>query len=298
MSSRLHSSNRPFLCVVALIFFTVAIGCTKDEGSSGNGGTGSGGGNGGGGGGANGNTTLDCGIVSDGDLSYPDLGDGETVQVVSVLSNNLVVIADRTSGQNRRLVKLQGLGNSPTDFKRQGAIDRIERKTAQGAVFFKAGDCEVTLDNGGIGTIGSLLTLNGESLTEDLIKNDFAPADANDACSGSLFGACLKDLESSVDQEIRGELKTSFLWKPVSDSDGNLAVLVYECNVRVFVNGTELRFAGSGNGRCSTMRGDRPGCAYGSNAVVKVIDADTELPYTHEGSTEITIPSGCQRFEF
>lgn len=283
----------PFLPCLLLAF---AVGCTKGGSDDSNGGTGGGGG--GGNGGASGNSALECGLVSGGDLVYPELSDGSLVQVVSVLSNNLVVIADKDTGQNRVLVKIQGVGNSRTDFKKRESIARIERLTSSGAVFFKAtDDCEVVLDNGARGTIGSLLTLQGRSIAEDLIKNDFAPADPNDACSGALVGSCYQDLEEAAEEEIQGELATSFLWKPVSDSDGNLVVLVYECNVRVTVNGVELRHAGSGNGRCSTMRGTRPGCTYGA-AVVKVFDADTGLAYTHNGSTEINIPNGCNRFEF
>ena len=67
--------------------------------------------------------------------------------------------------------------------------------------------------------------------------------------------------------------------------------------MRVFVNGQELEQAGAGNARCTTVRGDKPGCAYG-NATVEIFDAFTGLPYVFTGGkTKLTV-NGCQRFEF
>ena len=53
---------------------------------------------------------------------------------------------------------------------------------------------------------------------------------------------------------------------------------------------------GPGNGYGSLARFSQPGCAYGANVQVKVIDERTGAAYTFNGSDTITIPNGCNRY--
>jgi hypothetical protein len=247
---------------------------------------------------------TECGVVSDGRLINPDPDDGEFVQVVSAISVNLVVIANGSDGANRRVIKLQGVGESTTAFgDREGRSD-IANLTSNGAYFFKAtDDCEAVFSNGSRGAIGSLLTPNGRSVAEELIRKRYAPVDRNDACGGSLLGGCLAQIQSATPEGSAGEIAGGFLWKPISESDGNLVIQVFECDVQIEVRSSTFPGAvlspqnlGSGNARCSTFRFDRPGCAFGA-ATVRVLDRDTGLPYLFQGSSDIEIANGCQRFE-
>lgn len=86
----------------------------------------------------------------------------------------------------------------------------------------------------------------------------------------------------------------AFLWKPVSDSNGNLVVILPAkfnnlIDGPVTVNGTPGRFSSVANGNRSHWRFDKPGGAFGSNVVVK---------WTATGKTySVTVPNGGKRFE-
>lgn len=282
---RLASVRASIITSFALI--SLLNGCTKsssgNEGSSSSPGTTD-----------NKTATTACGVVFDGKLQNPiALSDGQKVTLLDVLSNNLVAVSP-DSGKTRIVVKLQGVESSTTTSKNSQAVEAIRSLLSNGGYFYKATkDC----NSGTSGTIGSLLTNGGTSVNEEVVKRGFAPADTNDACSGSLFGPCYQALDESTDEnQTSSNVGCGFLWKPVSDKDGNLAILVDECSVRVFVNGQELEQAGAGNARCTTVRGDKPGCAYG-NATIEIFDAFTGLPYVFNGGkTKLTV-NGCQRFE-
>ncbi len=82
-----------------------------------------------------------------------------------------------------------------------------------------------------------------------------------------------------------------FLWKPVSDSNGNLVVLLpsqYNGKVSsVSVNGERGSFSGIANGNRTHWRFSKPGAAYGSNA--RVVAA------TSGGNVSWTVPNGGAR---
>ena len=82
-----------------------------------------------------------------------------------------------------------------------------------------------------------------------------------------------------------------FLWKPVSDSNGNLVVLLpsqYNGKVSsVSVNGERGSFSGIANGNRTHWRFSKPGAAYGSNARV--------VATTSGGNVSWTVPNGGAR---
>lgn len=85
-----------------------------------------------------------------------------------------------------------------------------------------------------------------------------------------------------------------FLWKPVSDSNGNLVVILPAkfnnlIDGPVTVNGTPGRFTSVANGNRSHWRFDKPGSAFGSNVVVK---------WTATGKIfTVTVPNGGTRWQ-
>ena len=82
-----------------------------------------------------------------------------------------------------------------------------------------------------------------------------------------------------------------FLWKPVSDSNGNLVVLLpsqYNGKVKsVSVNGEQGSFSGIANGNRTHWRFSKPGAAYGANA--RVVAA------TSGGNVSWTVPNTGSR---
>jgi len=63
---------------------------------------------------------------------------------------------------------------------------------------------------------------------------------------------------------------SDFLWKPVSQVDGNLVILLNPANCMVIVNGHVGYNTGSSNGRETTSRFDISGEAMGDVAKVEV----------------------------
>jgi len=84
------------------------------------------------------------------------------------------------------------------------------------------------------------------------------------------------------------------LWKPVSDSDGKLAIHTGPFNTSVIVNGELGENSGPGNGFGSLARFSRPGCGY-SDPQIQVIDNGTGRRYEVGGQTTFTVPLPCNR---
>jgi len=99
--------------------------------------------------------------------------------------------------------------------------------------------------------------------------------------------------------QIYGDLNQSgFLWKPISEGDGNLVVLTRPPSsgdpVRamsvIYSSGSEVgEYQGLTNGGRPTFRFDMPGCGYGDNVVLAPGD-------TLSGQFQ-TIPFGCNRYD-
>lgn len=83
----------------------------------------------------------------------------------------------------------------------------------------------------------------------------------------------------------------TFLWKPVSDNNGNLVVLLpssYNGKVSsVSVNGESGNYTGIHNGNRTHWRFSKPGAAYGNNVRV--------VAKTSGGNASWTVPNGAAR---
>lgn len=94
---------------------------------------------------------------------------------------------------------------------------------------------------------------------------------------------------------------SDFLWKPVSESDGNLVVLVNPLAVRVEVTGSlseTLSDRGPSNGRGTTARGRHPGCSFGNGVTVEFFDRNDRRILLKDGRRSVSVPRGCDRYEF
>jgi hypothetical protein len=94
---------------------------------------------------------------------------------------------------------------------------------------------------------------------------------------------------------------SSFIWKPESERDGNLVVLVNPIRVRVEVTGdiseTLVDF-GPSNGKGTTARARNTGCDFGRNIIVEFFDSLGRRILTERDKESLLIPDGCKREEF
>ncbi len=280
--------NRFFfrLCAGALVTASI-MSCTKSQDGDGSSSSGSGK--------PTGSGTTQCGVVSNGALKNPvNMKDGQEILIQGASGANLVIAAFKKSPNKPFLVKLHGVGPARNARKQKLAIDTITSLGAQGAFLFKPFPmCQTYIDRELV-AVGSLITPSGISIGERVIEKGYALPEGSDVCNGSLLKACYSALAET--NATMGGVGCQFLWKPVADKDGNLVIHAMPCNTRVVVNGQELQDAGPGNGRCTTARGNKPGCAYGQ-ATVQVFDRDSGLPYEFaDGSTKLVV-NGCNRVE-
>jgi hypothetical protein len=264
-----------------------------------------------------------CGAVQEGSLINP-VTRAEFVTAEAV--NSDVVIVTRQLGVevgNQQLVKLHGLSSSGIiESRRLQGIDLINSRASAGAfLLVESLDCQIEFEGGGLGVAAQLYGSDGVSINEELLRNGFASA-TNDPCSGDLLFDCYLDLEAQAppvptptpvpveppsngggggESGGGGSLIDDFLWKPISEGDGNVVVLVNPFGVQVRVSGAiseTLRDQGPSNDRGTTARGSAPGCAYGSNISVQFFDSAGNPVNLKSGGNGITIPNGCDRVEF
>jgi hypothetical protein len=100
---------------------------------------------------------------------------------------------------------------------------------------------------------------------------------------------------------VSSSVVSRFIWKPESERDGKLVVLVNPTNVRVVVTGDiseTLSNSGPSNGFGTTARGSFGGCSYGNSVLVEFFDSQGRRVLVSGGRSGITVPEGCKRAEF
>lgn len=184
------------------IFVSCMIGLVAACGGGGGGDDdGSGGGGAGSGSDSNGLATR-CGVITDGDLYNPIAESrGEPVQLVEVLDSNAVVVSN---GSEQRLVKLQGIGGT-TGFRNTAAEQLYAELAAHPLVFFEAGGCTGTVDNGQTGTVGSIVNSQGVSFAEELIAKKYAGViETTGNCGESSLTACYQNISATNEHHAYG----------------------------------------------------------------------------------------------
>ncbi len=244
---------------------------------------------------SNGRTyTTECGTVHNGETKNPISEDeGEIVVVSQVAGSNSVVI-ERENGP--QLVKLVGLSNDLSPFQRTLA-ESVLKDNLGSAIFYPSQDgCTVNI-GAGQGTVGTLINVSTkQSLSEELLIAGAAKTKSGNECQSDSVLSCYAALEDSV-APITGGPVSEFLWKPASEKDGNLVVLLNPYSATVFVNGQALQNTGASNGRGTTARATKSGCAFGSNITVEAVDSQGRV-LLFQGKTSLTIANGCNRVEF
>ena len=268
----------------------VLSSCTKGGGGSDSGD------NGGNNGSAGGAYSSSCGTVVDGLKNPADPAEGQVVTVKQVVASNVLILS---SASGDLLYKLFAIEPSQPGRELSARSVLATLTTGPLVLFQPKGGCQVSV-SAGQAISGQLFNAAGESIEEKYIKTGLAGEVAAGSCGENQVASCYNALKEASAVESAGDI-FDFLWKPESDggaNPGSLVVLVLQCNVDVRVNGVSLADGGSGNGRCTTARGTKPGCAYGSNVKVEVIDKASNLPYLFDADPFLIIPNGCNRVEF
>lgn len=243
------------------------------------------------------NLGSDCGVVVNGNLQNPVAATSGELTSVEVIAPNVVGI---TLSTGKLLVKLQGLEtvNGP---KRELLMNELRKLAQSGPAYFfqsasdpeTGGACAVRVEGGGTATVGQLVTQDGRIYTEVLIGTGLAELERREPCSGELVSSCYQALYQSSDP-VAGVM-SEFLWKPFSERDGNLVILLSPSATQVLVNGTPLTNDGPSNGYSSTYRAGKSGCAFG-RSTIRVMGSGGVLAFPN-GAREFVIEDGCQRVE-
>lgn len=269
-----------FLLSSALLFSVSA--CTKEDGSSE-------GGESPRDGGPTGAFATECGTLVDGKLNNPPSPNDGFRSAVKVVGSNLLSI---TLPSGPLLVKLQNIG-SASGSTSESAMSALQLLAREEGIFIPAeSECTTSVAGGGTGSIGQIFTASGVNYSETLIKRGLASL-STDPCGGDKLSSCYRALQEDAKEKFAGEIGR-LLWKPVADSDGRLAVHTKPYGTTVKVNGETGVNKGPGNGYGSLARFNKPGCGYGNSVQVQVFNA-SGAAYTFNGSTTITIPTGCSR---
>jgi hypothetical protein len=208
--------------------------------------------------------------------------------------------------KREQLIKLHGIDVPALGSQRAVAQEVIASLSLQGDGYFYAAepDCSINLEDGTQGIVGHLFSANGKSFAEELIKKNAAIV-STDVCQGFKVSPCYRALaEQSIpptptieipEYEGPATAKGFILWKPISDSDGRLAVHSVPYGTSVRVEGEMGRNQGGGNGYGSLARFRKTGCSYGKNVKLELILSGGEK-HTFKDKTFATIPDGCRRW--
>jgi hypothetical protein len=278
--------RRGLLTVSFLLLVVLMFGC-------------SGGGDSGGGDAASEEFPSQCGVVFNGQARTAPPDDQVYLVSIEAVTPELLRVtyeAGELEGE-QILVKLQSVSSASvsTGARTQG-IDLINAIYSS-AYFVPAGtDCTTPVVGGAPAVVGQVFSLNGENLTEALIASGAVKPISGDVCGGDALTGCYASIP--VIEEPSAFVIDDFLWKPAAERDGNLVVLVNPFAARVVVNGTTLTDFGPSNGRGTTARANKPGCAFGNNVTVEVFDFQDRRIFTADGKPSVTVPRGCDRYEF
>lgn len=241
-----------------------------------------------------GTARSNCGIVEDQSFAGLTSNSAVPVRIQEILKPDLFIV-QRTEGNfGPELIQLLGVTTDGVSSSLvQLGKDNLRRELGSSA-YLIPGSCPITVAGGGLATLGQLFFRSGQSVAEHLIANASVKPQDN-GCGASEIVGCYNGID--VDEPVSTQTISWFLWKPVSESNGNLAILVDPFQIDVRVNGTRLTNTGPSNGRGTTARANRPGCAFGANARVEFFDRLGRRVLVDNGASSITVANGCNRVE-
>lgn len=242
-----------------------------------------------------------CGTIFKGQEENPISAKDGKRGTATVVGPNLLSMSGKKGSQ---LIKLHGLDVPYSKETREKAEAWLNSLVAEGEVYFYQAepDCTVTLDDGTEGAVGALFSAKGKSFSESLLKKGFGQP-TTDVCLGSRLASCYRALAEEAAPtptpypEFQGPSRAAgfILWKPVSDSDGRLAVHSVPYGTTVVVEGQKGRNQGAGNGYGSLARFSKPGCGYGQSVRLELVLSDGTNHMFGDNDFAV-IPDGCKRW--
>ncbi len=239
-----------------------------------------------------------CGAVIEEQLQQPiPLENLEEVTVQPLTLDRAIIT--RTEGEFAglpQIIKLQGIIANPDPTLYAKGMELMTVGSTPYAYFVSAGNnCIIQTADGGSALLGQLISPDGYSFSEvERYYNTALPS--VDVCGGEVLAQCYNaiGIPTTLTEEDRSPFEIDiYLWKPASDSDGNLVILTDVYDVTVSVGGEVGQGIGPSNGYGSTSRFTKPGCAYGS-ATVEFRDSNGKRIYTKDGQASLT-GAGCSR---
>lgn len=235
-----------------------------------------------------------CGIVEDQSFAGLSSNAAIPVSIQEILKPDLFIVQRTEGSTGPELVQLLGVTtDGVSNSLVQLGKDNLRRELGTRA-YYIPGSCPITVQGGGVATLGQLFFRSGQSVAEHLIANASVKPQDN-GCGASELVGCYNSID--VDEPVSTQTISWFLWKPVSESNGNLAILVDPFQIDVRVNGTRLTNTGPSNGRGTTARANRSGCSFGANARVEFFDRLGRRVLIDNGARSITVANGCNRVE-
>ena len=204
--------------------------------------------------------TSDCGTVFKGKLVNPiQAENGMLVTIDQIIGVDLASVKKESNGETM-LVKFQGISAGDISASKQfEGRAMLEQEFGRLALFYPANEqtCQIDLE-GEQALIGQLYKRgDGDSYNEALLKEGFAQADSESVCGGSFLKTCYEALQEEPSQLQQaqdfedsdnntnsilellealsalegvssggGGISNTKLWKPKSESTGNVVVLI------------------------------------------------------------------------
>ena len=245
-----------------------------------------------------GSLSTSCGLPIDGQLqkklkSTPFM----KARLNDVVSAELYIFSSVDDGSSV-LIKLPAVADNSTSSTQRYNIRSLIANEGTVSLYKTREDCVVEVPGGGKAFIANVVLGNGKVLAEELLKTGLLKVDEI-VCEPQEILSCYNSLyRKDFGTTIGDQVVSNFLWKPVSDKDGKLTVLLNPGGVDVYVGNEKLSHSGSGNGRATIVRGNKQGCNYPAPIRVKVIDSNGKLVAFPGGKAYYDIPNGCKRTEF
>lgn len=237
-----------------------------------------------------------CGAMVDEELQQPIPLEKLEQVLVQPLTPDRAIIT-RTVGEFAglpQIIKLHGVTANPEPNAYALGMQLMTAGSSPYAYFISAGNnCIVQTEDGGLAQLGQLISPDGYSFSEvERFYNTAIPT--SEICGGEFLAQCFNQIPvGGVETEPSPYEIEVYLWKPASDSDGNLVVLTDVYDVTVIVGGETGLGIGPSNGYGTTAKFSKPGCAYGS-ALVEFRDSNGRRIYTKDGQASLT-GAGCSR---
>lgn len=245
-----------------------------------------------------GTLSTSCGLSIDGTLQKnPKIAPFIKGRLSDVVSAELYIFSSVEDG-TKYLLKLPAVADNGTSNEQRYYIKNLINSAGTVDIYRTREDCVVEVPGGGKAFIANIVLGNGKVLAEELLKTGHVKVDEI-VCENQGLISCYNSIyKSDYGTNIGNQVVSNFLWKPVSDKDGKLTVLLNPGSVDVYVGSEKLYHSGSGNGRATIVRGNKPGCNYPAPIRVKVLEHNGKLVAFPGGKSYYEIPNGCKRTEF